>query len=167
MPVIQVRAREFSTGAQVLANYREVRAYMRGLTPPANVHILAPPTAPSPSTCLSDDEYAQLLNAWLPKQAPAVSVFGRDVCAMAARIFGLRLEYMMGKTHRNEAVIARQAAMYVCVYGLRFSFPKTGRVLGGRDHTTVIYGVRRAAARIAHDEEYAANVSALMQFCGC
>jgi hypothetical protein len=47
----------------------------------------------------------------------------------------------------NRIAHPRQEAMYLMVAAQRWSTPQIGRVLGGRDHTTVLTGVRRHAER--------------------
>ena len=41
------------------------------------------------------------------------------------------------------------------------SFRSIGAALGGRDHTTVLHGVRVCAGRIAADQDYAVDVERL------
>lgn len=42
-------------------------------------------------------------------------------------------------------VRARQALYFALRVGLGWSFPMIGKAVGGRDHTTVMYGVKRVA----------------------
>ncbi|HXZ68871.1 MAG TPA: chromosomal replication initiator protein DnaA [Alphaproteobacteria bacterium] len=50
-------------------------------------------------------------------------------------------------SHRRDRIIVRprQVAMYLCKEMTTRSLPEIGRRFGGRDHTTVLYGVRRIA----------------------
>jgi chromosomal replication initiator protein len=41
------------------------------------------------------------------------------------------------------------------------SLPEIGRRFGGRDHTTVLYGIRQVKRRIETDAEVAADVAIL------
>lgn len=37
-------------------------------------------------------------------------------------------------------MLARQAVMYWAVRLTGYSYPKIGRIMGGRDHTSIMYG---------------------------
>jgi hypothetical protein len=55
---------------------------------------------------------------------------------------------------RNRALVeARHEAMYRMKTETSMSFPEIGRRLGGRDHTTVMHGVRRHMVRVAERRE--------------
>lgn len=59
-------------------------------------------------------------------------------------------------SRRSQAyVIARQEAMYRMRHETSMTFPQIGRRMGGRDHTTVLYGIRKHAERMeaSRDEE--------------
>jgi hypothetical protein len=44
-----------------------------------------------------------------------------------------------------------------------WSYPRIGKLFGGKDHSTIIHGVRRADYMIAKDADYAAKVKALTE----
>lgn len=46
------------------------------------------------------------------------------------------------RSHRRskEIMLARQAVMYWAVRLTGYSYPKIGRIMGGRDHTSIMYG---------------------------
>ncbi|MGD9613779.1 MAG: helix-turn-helix domain-containing protein [Alphaproteobacteria bacterium] len=56
---------------------------------------------------------------------------------------------------------ARQVAMYLARETTGRSFPAIGRHFGGRDHSTVVHGVKTVAARIAADPDFAAEMAGL------
>jgi hypothetical protein len=60
---------------------------------------------------------------------------------------------------RTKAVVrARQIAMYLSKMMTGQSLPELGRRFGGRDHTTVLHGVRKIEGLIVKDQELAAMV---------
>jgi chromosomal replication initiator protein len=59
---------------------------------------------------------------------------------------GVTPEMLKGKRQTRPISIARQEAMYR-LRQLGLTYPQIGRRLGGRDHATVIYGVRTHAKR--------------------
>lgn len=74
---------------------------------------------------------------------PKMAVIALRVAAK----WGLTLEVLKGQSRRRSVAWARQEAMYEMYATGLFSSPQIGRFLGGRDHTTVLHGCRRHAAR--------------------
>ena len=48
---------------------------------------------------------------------------------------------LLGRGRTKKVAQARQVAMYLLMYELEMSPTQVGRLLGGRDHATVIHGV--------------------------
>jgi chromosomal replication initiation ATPase DnaA len=64
--------------------------------------------------------------------------------------------------HRSKDVVkTRQIAMYLAKELTPRSLPDIGRRIGGRDHTTVLHGVRKIAALIKSDPGLAAEVATI------
>lgn len=85
----------------------------------------------------------------------------REIVANVAETHGLTFEHLVGPVRTKRLSIARQEAMWACRQvkakdgSPRYSYPFIGRLLGGRDHTTVLWGERQHAKRLA-DEKVAA-----------
>jgi chromosomal replication initiator protein len=79
----------------------------------------------------------------------------REIIAEVAEGYGLTSEHLVGPDRTKRVSQARQEAMWACrqVKGKdgkpRYSYPFIGRLFGGRDHTTVLWGERQHAARLA------------------
>lgn len=58
---------------------------------------------------------------------------------------GLPVSAIYGKGRSKPVVIARHEAMYRMRSQLGYSFPLIGKILGGRDHATVLNGVQKHA----------------------
>lgn len=56
---------------------------------------------------------------------------------------GARPPEILGGGRRHDLVLARQIAMYLCRLRLGLSYPELGRLFGGRDHSTVIHGIKK------------------------
>ncbi len=69
------------------------------------------------------------------------------VQAIAER-HGLPVEAVMGRCRQREYVLARQEAMWVLRNRLGDSLPRIGRLMG-RDHTTILHGIRAHEARVS------------------
>ena len=73
--------------------------------------------------------------------------------------YNIRLGDMIGPKRLRSFARPRQVAMYLCKHMTRRSLPEIGRRFGGRDHTTVMHGVKRIEelrhtdAQIAEDLE--------------
>jgi len=57
--------------------------------------------------------------------------------------YNIRLSDMIGPKRLRSFARPRQVAMYLCKQMTSRSLPEIGRRFGGRDHTTVMHGVRR------------------------
>jgi len=57
-----------------------------------------------------------------------------------AQEYGLSLEELLSQSRSQRVAFPRQVAMYMLREEAELSLPKIGEMLGGRDHTTVMYG---------------------------
>lgn len=69
-----------------------------------------------------------------------------------AEFFSLEIPELLGKRRHKELVYPRQIAMYLMRNELNYSFPKIGKALGGKDHTTVMHGVEKINRELKTDE---------------
>ena len=67
----------------------------------------------------------------------------RDIC----RRHDVTLAHLAGRSRRKDIIPARHEAYYRLKDEVGLSFPRIGAILGGRDHSTVIHGARKHAAR--------------------
>ena len=81
--------------------------------------------------------------------------------ARVAEHYGLTLTELLGPKRARAVARPRQVAMYLAKTLTERSLPEIGRSFGGRDHTTVIHGVRRIEALRGTDERIARDVDAL------
>ena len=58
----------------------------------------------------------------------------------AARYYKLSSGDILGRSRTQKIALARQVAMYLLIYELELSPTQVGRLLGGRDHATIIHG---------------------------
>ncbi|MGI6103658.1 MAG: chromosomal replication initiator protein DnaA, partial [Patescibacteria group bacterium] len=69
-----------------------------------------------------------------------------------AEFFSLDLGELLGKRRHKELVYPRQIAMYLMRVEMSASFPKIGKALGGKDHTTVMHGVEKITKELQKNE---------------
>jgi chromosomal replication initiator protein len=73
------------------------------------------------------------------------SVSPMEIVRTVADYFKLTQEELFGKSRSQAIVIARQIAMYLCREKTSMSLPKIGALFGGRDHTTVMYAIKKVS----------------------
>lgn len=76
----------------------------------------------------ADREFARLLRAF-------------------SQITGFTEYALTGQSRKGPLVIARQA-LYAAARDMGYSMPRIGQLCGGRDHTTVLHGIRQHEARM-------------------
>ncbi len=70
-----------------------------------------------------------------------------------ADAYGLSKERMLGRDRSRQVAFPRQIAMYLLREEANISLPKIGETLGGRDHTTVMYGCDKIADLLERDDK--------------
>lgn len=72
---------------------------------------------------------------------------------VVAEHFGVKPEDITSKKRNSEFVQPRQVVMYLCRELTDISQVNIGKILGKKDHTTVIHGVKKIEAEIENNEE--------------
>ncbi len=67
--------------------------------------------------------------------------------------FRVPVSELTGPRRARRVVVPRQAAMHLMREVTQLSFPQIGEILGGRDHTTVIYGTEKFQERLQKDPQ--------------
>lgn len=90
-------------------------------------------------------------------------ITARVVADFVAERHGMTFEGLCVSSHRRSLARPRQIAMYairqLCPH---MSLPHIGRLLGGRDHTTVLHGVRKIEDLMHTDDRIARVVDEVM-----
>ena len=89
-----------------------------------------------------------------------------DVLRATAKHFGLETNDLTSKGRRQELVGPRQIAMYLIRDLTAHSFPEIGAFFGGRDHSTVLYAVKKINERIDDDAELSKAVADIRTLLG-
>jgi chromosomal replication initiator protein len=76
----------------------------------------------------------------------------RQIVDAVASAFGITTEKLMSRDRTREIALPRQVAMYLLREEANASLPQIGQVLGGRDHTTVMYACEKIADLIESDD---------------
>ena len=78
-----------------------------------------------------------------------------------AEHFHIKTDDIKGSKRSADIVIPRQIAMYLCKNMTDASLEAIGKVLGGRDHSTVVHGIKKVAEDVSADEAVAKTVETI------
>jgi chromosomal replication initiator protein len=95
--------------------------------------------------------------------SPAVT--SETVLAVVAARYGFTPRDLRGKKRNSRLVQARQIAMYLCRELLGESYPSLGQIFGGKDHSTVIYAVKKIQQTRLKNKDMHILVTELTQSC--
>ena len=71
---------------------------------------------------------------------------------MVADAFGVSVDQILARDRSRAVALPRQIAMYLLREEARISLPQIGDVLGGRDHTTVMYACDKVSGLLEEDD---------------
>jgi chromosomal replication initiator protein len=74
-----------------------------------------------------------------------------EILDATARAFEVSPQALLARDRRPEVARARHVAMYMARVLTTHSLPEIGRMIGGRNHTTVLHAVNRISAEIKND----------------
>ncbi len=80
-----------------------------------------------------------------------------------ASAWRVRPEALCAKTRTRTVTEARQVAMYAIRKLLDLPLTEIGRCFGGRDHSTVLYSIRKVERRLEHDPDFRDRVRDVMR----
>ncbi|MFV0386934.1 chromosomal replication initiator protein DnaA [Paracoccus sp. (in: a-proteobacteria)] len=84
-----------------------------------------------------------------------------DIQRKVAEHYNIRLADMMGPKRARNVARPRQIAMYLSKQLTSRSLPEIGRRFGGRDHTTIMHGVRKIEELAGEDQLLAEDLAML------
>ncbi len=86
------------------------------------------------------------------------------VIESVAAFFNLSPEDLKSNRRSKELNLARQMAMYLLKDCLSLSFPQIAKLLGKKDHTTVVYGCERVSRLLETDEKVGKQLSLIKDY---
>lgn len=90
---------------------------------------------------ISARDFEQILSNTEERDQPQVTVDG--VIDTVCLHYSVSKKDVLGEDRRQAIALARQVAMFLCRQMLGLSYPALGRAFGGKDHSTVIYSVKK------------------------
>lgn len=106
------------------------------------------------------EEVQALLGAAL-RSGPERRITVDEIQKTVADHFSLKQADLLSERRTRSVARPRQIAMYLCKQHTTRSYPDIGRRFGGRDHTTVLHGVRKIEELMPKDDQIARDVEAL------
>lgn len=73
---------------------------------------------------------------------------------LVCEIYGIEFSELEKPGRKEPAVHIRQILMYLLYMDTSLSYPSIGKLLGGRDHTTVIHAVEQVSKKLEEDAEF-------------
>lgn len=107
---------------------------------------------------LTLDMVKNAMNDLLPRR-PELSP--SEIIKAVANYYGLSVEDLCSANRSRRIAFPRQMAMYLLREETASSLPQIGAQLGGRDHTTILYGYERIRAQIEEDDQLRRDLLAL------
>jgi chromosomal replication initiator protein len=109
---------------------------------------------------LAVDEAQVLLGAAL-RGGPERRITVDEIQKTVAEHFSLKQADLLSERRTRAVARPRQIAMWLCKQHTTRSYPDIGRRFGGRDHTTVLHGVRKIEELMPQDDQIARDVETL------
>ncbi len=86
-----------------------------------------------------------------------------EIIDSVASFFNINVDALQGRKRTKDIVLPRQLAMHLIREETNESLPQIGAALGGRDHTTVMYGCEKIRNLIETDDEIRRQVLAIRE----
>ncbi len=97
------------------------------------------------------------------KRTSGRKISPKSVVEQTAQYYNVKPTDITGSKRDREIVLPRQVAMYIMRDELNMSFPQIAHALGGRDHTTVMHGVKKINLLITNDNSLQHEVKTLKE----
>lgn len=74
--------------------------------------------------------------------------FGRDILVEVAQRHNLTVTELLSRSHKRVIAWPRHEAMWEIRRRTKLSLPQIGKLMGDRDHTTVLHGIKGHERRL-------------------
>jgi chromosomal replication initiator protein len=104
---------------------------------------------------LSPELVGSALADMLPRQR---KLNPEQIIGIVASSFGISSDRLLGRDRSRQIALPRQVAMYLMREEANISLPQIGEALGGRDHTTIMYGCDKITDMMERDHRFRRQV---------
>lgn len=105
---------------------------------------------------LAEEALKDIINPNAPKE-----ITPQLIINIVAEHFGITPLDIIGQKRSKELVFPRQIVMYLCDSMTNESLQSIGKSLGGRDHTTIIHGIKKISEQLGTNESLKNTVEIL------
>ena len=84
-----------------------------------------------------------------------------DIIETVCNHFNVSTSSVAGRSRKREFVVARQVSMYLAQKYTKMPASRIGKLVGGRDHSTVIHSCSQVEQRLKTDKAFSAEVSSI------
>ena len=102
---------------------------------------------------LAEDALKDIIHPDQPKE-----ITPKLIIEMVAEHFRVTPEDITSKKRNSEFVLPRQVVMYLCRNMLDISLSNIGKILGKKDHTTIIHGIKKIEEDLPGNEDLKAKI---------
>jgi chromosomal replication initiator protein len=87
----------------------------------------------------------------------------KQILDAVMRFFHVNERDLLGHRRSQDLVRPRQIAMYLARKETQASLPEIGQILGGRDHTTILYGIQKIEGQLEQDSTLRREIIAIQE----
>ena len=85
------------------------------------------------------------------------------ILQVSSNFFGIEIKDLLSPRRNQELVRPRQIIMYLLRHEMNLSYPKIGKELNKKDHTTVIHGVEKVQKEIARNNQMREEITQIKE----
>ena len=111
---------------------------------------------------LTLDSTERILNDVTPEMSRA-SIDPQHILSEVAIYYGVKVDDLLARSRKRTVSVPRQVAMYLLIHEIGLPPTQVGRLLGGRDHSTVIHGAGKINGEMNEDSELRHDVQAIKE----
>ena len=86
-----------------------------------------------------------------------------DIIDRVCRHYEVTPAMVKGKSRKQEIVLARQLSMYLADKYTNIPATRIGKLVGNRDHSTVLHSISKIAEKLTKDKIFALEVEKVMK----
>ena len=133
--------------SQTTQNVRELEGLLNRLLALSDLHGVEPSLA--------------IASGLVTKPPRAGHVTSDEILQAVAAYYRVTVSALSGKQRTRAVSLPRHVAMFLMREDASLSLPTIGHILGGRDHTTIMYGCTKVTRNLEHDQGLRNDVDAI------
>ena len=111
---------------------------------------------------LTLDTTERILNDVTPEQSRS-SIDPQRILSEVASYYEVEVDDLLARSRKKTVAVPRQVAMYLLIHEIGLPPTQVGRLLGGRDHSTVIHGAGKINGEMNEDSSLRHDVQAIKE----